>query len=111
MANLIVTFTRGGPVPARNIGLPVMDLRVCRTEAVEIGATSEATDIECADENDIVHLHAEAACWVSIGPDPTAEAATASTASEPVASFPMDEGDKLQSPVSAGDKVAVITRA
>lgn len=111
MANLIVTFTRGGHTPARHIGLPVMDLAVCRSEAVEIGVASEQTDIECADDNDIVHLHAEAACWVAIGTNPTAAAVAASTDSEPSGSFPMDEGQQLQSAVQPGYKVAVITRA
>ena len=111
MANLIVTFTRGGHAPSQAVGLPVMDLTTCRSEAVEIGAVSEQTDIECADDNDIAHLHAEAACWVAIGDNPVAQAVAASTDSEPTGSFPMDEGQTLQSAIYPGQKVAVVQRS
>lgn len=106
MAFLIVTFTRAGS------DLPVMSGRIARTEKLLI--TSGQTDpvvgnLVCdpGDNNqeNVVDLLAEAACWVEIGENPAADDPSGGMG----ASFKLKEGERMQRFVVKGDRVSVVT--
>jgi hypothetical protein len=77
MPNLIVTFSQSNRRLLRPA--PVAGGAGCRTEAIEIGAESEASDLVATADEEFVELYAEAACWVTIGNNPTAQAVDPST--------------------------------
>ena len=103
MASLVVTFTRAASSPFT--GQPPVEVGSdARTELIDLeggtgGPESAAGELMAQGSENIVSLYAQAACWIAISTEPEAEAESGRF---------MDEGERLQLWVSAGQKVAAI---
>jgi hypothetical protein len=105
MANLIVTFTSARPSPAQDNPAPVMVGSMARTEIIEIPSSSDgdtSSALEAEDNENIVSLYAEAACWVAVGTTPAVETTDGAYGHFIPAETP------VQLWVEEGEKVAVI---
>lgn len=110
MADLFVTFAKARSrkaLSAADAHFPVAGGAEVRTEALLITSSSQVTSLS-ADGEQFVRLRADAACFVQVGPDPTATALTSSSTTQGADVWPMASGATIDLEVRSGDKVAVI---
>lgn len=118
MADLVISFVRkrptmrGGGNASDTLAAWKMTRGAgVRTTVVAIGVASVATEYSANERDDAVILRAGAACWVTVGSDPTAEAAAHASPDVVVGSHYMLANEVLELAVSVGDRVAVIAAA
>jgi hypothetical protein len=99
VADLIVSFGRA-------VG-QVMSGDDVRTEKVTIGSSSTAATLTAGGRDNVVRLHALAACWVRVGASPEAD----DPATPGGTSFYMASGDREWAGIEQGMTVAVVEAA
>lgn len=110
MTDAVVIFSKAYARPSFGSAFPnfpVMMGASARSEAIAIGALSVKSTLDAGSSDEYVTVVAGAACWVAIGPDPTA-AALASGGTSTGVSWPLAANQIKEFSVSKGDKVAVI---
>lgn len=100
MSTLTVTFTTAFPSPPRAVSAPVAVGSAARTEDITMPGSGS---LSAAAGDTIVELTADADCWVAIGANPDASAASDGTR----AAHKLISGVTVSYWVEAGDSVAV----
>lgn len=102
MADVIVTFGRVNDKGNLELG------RQARTEVLTIGASAAQTSIAAGSGDNVVTILALGDCWVAIDSHAADDVASSATGTKRRA---MRSNTDRQFAVTAGDKVAVITRS